>query len=247
MADAVRSYNPDAPNSLLSAWNNQVVLSAIRELIRSTTLEPYNLYLIRTQLKYVLTAQAAAGGPRLVSGVYYNDPRTWADPTIDPAELDPMNDADWDGNGSDSLVRFATGANGVFQVNLVPPVQQAVATPTSAPLYVPIDSAALGDSLQKFTDALNTLDNSGELSQSLSFVGLKLGEDLSAPDVLQEFADQLSAYLETHPSATTTDVVGAIQNFTASIDGLTISVEPSSVTGDCIRPIRNEKFASTLC
>ncbi len=104
----------------LSAWNNRPVLLAIRDYLQDDAKMGYDLTRVRTQLEALLTSGVnMEHGPYFVASIYHNDPRTWT--TGLPNE---QGEITWTGDGQSGRVRFAAGANGVFQVNLATPVDE---------------------------------------------------------------------------------------------------------------------------
>ncbi len=238
IANAVRVEIPSQPQSPLSAWNNYSVLRGIQTLIRNPepTVELYDVQRVRQQIKQALAARAVPNGPLRVANIYYNDPRTWPTSSIAVDDLDPTNEQHWLGDGGQtSRVQFSLGANGIFQVNLLPPVR-----PDSFSTNPPAENPELADSatkildgLEEFRNRLSELTNTAEFAASLPFVNQTLGDLLPVEEALQTgLIDRLDNYFNDKTTVLTDDVVNQVLRQVNVVAGLlTIKIDPASVTG----------------
>ncbi len=244
-ANAVRAESPQQPNDPIRAWDNREVLYAIRRFLLDNTATYYDVNRIRKQFLALLDARVADDGPSLVASIYYNDPRTWF------SGFDAAGNPTWEGDGLSGPIRFVTGVNGVFQVNLVPPVQ-----PTPLGIGNPgaliqgtgvFDSqkdedraAVLVNGLTAFADWLEQgLPTINELSRPLPLVGRSLLDSLPLSDIIQSgLTIPLQQFLNALPAAEFTTT--AVEAFLAGLQitladptlgDVTVSVAPGSVTG----------------
>ncbi|MEM9827421.1 MAG: calcium-binding protein, partial [Planctomycetota bacterium] len=211
---AVQVRNPASPQGPQSLWENRPVLAATAPFLQDNVSAGYDLGRVRRQIEALLNAKPTESETSFVQTIWHNDPRTWIDPIS----------GDWNGDGMSGPVQFSPNENGVFQVDLVPPVRGGVVEPIEA------ETLALG--AESIANFLGQLETTGSLDQSISWIGSTGGTWLPIEETYRRgVTDAIGDLLTGDTPVTTSQLVEALRSAGGWSDGLNVSVDYAAVTG----------------